>query len=354
MTRSECTGSHSEFTQDRPPACLLVRIFPRASFHVPLKILIVLRLAHCRLPLAAPPPDSPSYPAAAERESVRITCDPHYRLSPQGNPAPECQLGGQWTRAERYAVSPLSLNDGLRKTYGEGGVDGQWEQAQGGQWNLPIKTSLSIVPNAEGERGTFGIWENGRVCEPITCAEYPAPLNGRVHPGGTARVRSGTEVSITCNRGYMPYGVKDGAKNDPKCLDSGEFEKGIQCVAGPCPCCEESMTVGAPLEESMTVGAPLPLPLAPRLAKLSRACGLRCPVPCMWSEVPCPVLPQSAPPGQAIKCDAQGGEQPGETPFVPTQTEIRDWEDDFDHARVFDYVPNVFDHEPRPTSWDSR
>ena len=31
----------------------------------------------------------------------------------------------------------------------------------------------------------------------------------------------------------------------------------------------------------------------------------------------------------------------------------RDWEDAAERGAAFDYVPNVFDHEPRPAVWDT-
>jgi hypothetical protein len=39
---------------------------------------------------------------------------------------------------------------------------------------------------------------------------------------------------------------------------------------------------------------------------------------------------------------------------MPAKEEIRDWEDEVTNPKVFDYIPNVFDHEPRPTTWDTR
>jgi hypothetical protein len=48
---------------------------------------------------------------AVEREHVSITCQANYRLSPRGNPSPECLPTGFWTQHQRdqwsWTADPL-------------------------------------------------------------------------------------------------------------------------------------------------------------------------------------------------------------------------------------------------------
>eukprot|EP00285_Hemiselmis_virescens_P014696 CAMPEP_0173400020 /NCGR_PEP_ID=MMETSP1356-20130122/46716_1 /TAXON_ID=77927 ORGANISM="Hemiselmis virescens, Strain PCC157" /NCGR_SAMPLE_ID=MMETSP1356 /ASSEMBLY_ACC=CAM_ASM_000847 /LENGTH=131 /DNA_ID=CAMNT_0014359873 /DNA_START=22 /DNA_END=417 /DNA_ORIENTATION=+ len=128
------------------------------------------------------------------------------------------------------------------------------------------------------------------------CNTYASPLHGSVDT--SLPVRAGTLVTITCDQGYVADGTASGASQTPLCLDSGEFERGVTCVATPCPCCEQS---------SETKSTP--------------------------------------------KCTSEGGGGKDVASFVATPKEIRQWEDEVEHPHVFNYVPNVFDHEPRPTTW---
>jgi len=88
--------------------------------------------------------------------------------------------------------------------------------------------------------------------------------------------------------------------SQPACTDKGVYEKGAVCAPVPCP-------------------------------KAS-------PQPCIHAH-------------QKGRRARGGGGMVGRE--FATQEQIRDWEDDFDHEMASDYAPNVFDHEPRPTTWQT-
>ena len=83
------------------------------------------------------------------------------------------------------------------------------------------------------------------------------------------------------------------------CLDDLTFEEGVTCAPRPCP----KVSRDLPPDEGCVPGAPDPSarpPAAGRSGSFSRA-------------------------------------------------ERREWEDQLRYHLPFDYVPNVFDHEPRPS-----
>uniref|UniRef100_A0A7S0HCB7 Sushi domain-containing protein n=1 Tax=Hanusia phi TaxID=3032 RepID=A0A7S0HCB7_9CRYP len=134
-----------------------------------------------------------------------------------------------------------------------------------------------------------GQWEVGKTCEPIYCTDYGDVKNGMVSTHDY--VRAGTRVQITCHRWYQPAGLESGARVDPMCLDSGEFEKGVICVPKPCPV-------------------------------------------------------------DSHNCPQQGVvTSEGIQPHVSKQQE-KDYEQQLQVPMQHDYSPNVFDQEPRPYSLD--
>ena len=140
-----------------------------------------------------------------------------------------------------------------------------------------------------------GRWDEGKTCEALMCPAYKAPEHGSVDICDA--VQAGTRVTIECDSGWMAYGEEAGGRRSPKCLADGSYERGVECVPRPCPKRHK-----------------IPLP----------------------ADEPCEHVSEARasadhPPSVAI-----------------SQHEIKDWEQGLERQDVYDYTPNVFDHEPRP------
>jgi len=138
-----------------------------------------------------------------------------------------------------------------------------------------------------------GHWDKGKTCEALMCPPYQPPLHGSIDI--CESVRAGTRVTISCDTYFMAYGEDTGGHRSPMCLADGSYEKGIECIPRPCP---------------------------------------------KKNKMP---MPEDEP------CDSEAHALEAHPPAVQiTHHQIKDWEQGLQRHDVYDYTPNVFDHEPRP------
>ena len=125
------------------------------------------------------------------------------------------------------------------------------------------------------------------------CPPYQPPKHGSVDI--CESVQAGTRVTISCDTYFMAYGEETGGRRSPKCLPDGSYEKGIECIPRPCP---------------------------------------------KKNKIP---MPEDEP------CDSEAHALEAHPPAVKiSHHQIKDWEQGLQRQDVYDYTPNVFDHEPRP------
>jgi len=199
--------------------------------------------------------------------------------------------------------------------------------------------------------------------EVVVCPSYIAPEHGSVWQAGvehrvatSSGTPAGGSVAVRCHEGFRPSRV---GSSQPKCMPNGEWEVGKSCERVYCPPYE------APEHGSVSFGDPVAVGASVHITcdtyyELSRpeAASPKCLATGGYEEGSgCKPKPCPKEPGPVPCIRPTGGSRRGHGRFDaythPTKDMVREWEDDFEHEMTSDYAPNVFDHEPRPTTWQT-